>query len=52
MTIGLTVDFISLESKSEVVCVMDDAKDAAKQFNTISYEVLTALHSNIQREVI
>ena len=48
----VSMDFITLASDKEVVCVMDDAKDAAKQFKTISYEVLTALHADIKREVI
>lgn len=47
----VSMDFISLASDKELVCVMDDAQDAARQFNTISYEVLTALHANIKREV-
>jgi alanine racemase len=31
---------------------MDDAQVAAKQLNTISYEVTTALHSDIEKIVI
>jgi alanine racemase len=48
----VSMDFISLESDKEVVCVMDDAKEAAKQLNTISYEITTALHADIPREVV
>ena len=48
----VSMDFITLESKSDKVCVMNDAQDTAKHFNTISYEVLTALHSDIEREVV
>lgn len=48
----VSMDFISLASDKEVVCVMDDAQDAAKQFNTISYEVLTSLHADTEREVV
>jgi len=48
----VSMDFISLESDQEVVCVMDDAQDAAKHFDTISYEVITALSKEIERRVI
>ena len=48
----VSMDFMSLESKSDEVCMMDDAQKAAKHFNTISYEVLTALHPDITREVV
>jgi alanine racemase len=48
----VSMDFISLASDKEEVCVMHDAQDAAKQLGTISYEVLTALHKDIKREVI
>jgi len=48
----VSMDFISLESDKEVVCVMDDAQDAARQLNTISYEISTALHSDIEKVFI
>ena len=48
----VSMDFISLESDKEEVCVMNDAKEAAKQFGTISYEVITALHSDIEKIVV
>jgi alanine racemase len=48
----VSMDFISLESEKEEVCVMHDAKAAAKQMGTISYEITTALSSSIPREVI
>ena len=46
------MDFISLESAKEEVCVMNDAQAAAKQFGTISYEMTTALSTDIPKEVI
>ncbi len=48
----VSMDFIVLESTKDEVCVMNDAKEAAKQFETISYEVTTALSSDIERKII
>jgi len=48
----VSMDFISLESDKEEVCVMDDAQKSAKQLRTISYEVTTALSPEIPKEVI
>lgn len=48
----VSMDFISLASVTEEVCVMNDAQDAAKQLGTISYEVMTALHKDIERIVV
>jgi len=48
----VSMDFISLESEKEEVCVMNDAQDAAKQFGTISYEVTTGLSMEIKRIVV
>ena len=48
----VSMDFIALESDKEVVCIMHDAKVAAKQFNTISYEITTALSSDIPKTII
>jgi len=48
----VSMDFISLESEKEIVCVMNDAKVAAKQLGTISYEITTALSVSIPKEVI
>ncbi|WP_295421623.1 alanine racemase [Sulfurovum sp.] len=47
----VSMDFITLESDKEEVCVMNDAQNAAKQFGTISYEVTTALSAAIAKEV-
>jgi len=55
---GLTVlgrvsmDFISLESQKDEVLVMDNAQKASKHFETISYEVVTALSKDIQRVLV
>jgi alanine racemase len=48
----VSMDFISLESDKEEVCVMTDAQVAAKQFGTISYEMTTALSADIRKLVI
>jgi len=48
----VSMDFISLESEKEEVCVMNDAQTAAKQLGTISYEITTALSVEIPKEVI
>ena len=48
----VSMDFISLESEKEEVCVMNDAQIAAKQLGTISYEVTTALCTTIPKHAI
>ncbi len=48
----VSMDFISLESEKEEVCVMNDAQEAAKHFGTISYEITTALSADIPKEEI
>jgi len=48
----VSMDFISLESENEEICVMNNAQVAAKQFGTISYEVTTALASGIVKSVV
>jgi len=46
------MDFISLASNKNEICVMDNAQDTAKQLDTISYEIITALHSDIERRLV
>ena len=48
----VSMDFISLESEKDEVVIFDDAQVAAKQLGTISYEVMTALSKDIEREVV
>ena len=45
----VSMDSISLESTKDEICIFDDAKDVAKHFNTISYEILTNFKANIRR---
>lgn len=48
----VSMDFISLECTKEKICLMNDAKEAAKQLGTISYEIVTALNKDIERKII
>lgn len=48
----VSMDLMSFESEKESLCIMDDAQKAAKQFGTISYEVVTALSSDIPRKIV
>ena len=48
----VSMDFISLESDKEEVCVMNDAQLAAKRFGTVSYEMKATLSANIPKKVI
>jgi len=45
----ISMDFISLESDKNEICIMHNAQDAAKQLHTISYEITTALHEDIEK---
>jgi len=47
----VSMDLISLESNRDIVCIMSDAQEAAKQFSTISYEMTTALSATIERKI-
>ena len=48
----VSMDFIVLASDKEEICVMNNAQNAAKQLGTISYEVMTALHKDIERTLL
>ncbi len=48
----ISMDFISVESIKEELCIFDNAQKAAQHYNTISYEITTALKSEIEREII
>ena len=48
----VSMDFISLETDKEEVCVMEDAKRASEHFKTIPYEMTTALMPHILRIVV
>lgn len=48
----VSMDLITLNSNQEEVCIVSNAQASAKQFNTISYEILTSLSSHIVRYVV
>ncbi|CAA6816157.1 MAG: Alanine racemase (EC [uncultured Sulfurovum sp.] len=48
----VSMDYVSLESHQEQVCIFDNALDAGKQLNTISYELMTQLHPDIKRTIL
>lgn len=48
----VSMDYILLESEQDEVCIFDDALNTAKQLKTISYEIITQLHGDIERVVI
>ncbi len=48
----VSMDFITLATRADEVCIMSDAQNAAKQLETISYEVLTSLPVDMKRQVI
>jgi alanine racemase len=48
----VSMDFVTLETEKEKVCIFDNAQKAAGQFGTISYEITTALAKEISREVV
>jgi len=48
----VSMDFISLESTKEEVCIINNAKITAKHYNTISYEITTNLSYSLKREIV
>lgn len=48
----VSMDFVTLASQKDEVCIMDNAKAAAKQLHTISYEITTALSPTIPKRMI
>ncbi len=47
----VSMDFMTLESLQDEVCIMSDAQKAAKHYHTISYEMTTALSPTIERVI-
>ena len=43
----ISMDYISLESTKDEICIFDNAREAGKQLHTISYEIMTQLHCDI-----
>ena len=48
----VSMDFISLESCEDEICIFDNAQTVAKHFNTISYEITTNLKESIKRVIV
>ncbi len=48
----VSMDNISVNSTEEEICIFKDAKEQAKLHNTIEYEILTSLNSNIKRIIV
>ena len=48
----VSMDFVVLQSDREEICIMNDAQKAAGYFDTISYEMTTALSPGIERIVV
>jgi alanine racemase len=48
----VSMDYISLESSKDEVCIVDDALLAGRQTGTISYEIITQLSIDIERVVV
>ncbi len=48
----VSMDFISLESIEDEICIFNDANRVAKHFNTISYEILSSLKSYLKRKIL
>jgi len=48
----VSMDYVSMESNKEEVCIFNNAQNAGEQLGTISYEMTTQLHSNIKRVIV
>jgi len=47
----VSMDYISLESGEDRVCIFRDVKPISSHLNTISYEVLSRLSPSIRRVI-
>ena len=48
----VSMDSLCLEGRADEVCLFDDVSQIAKEFNTITYEILTKLMPWIRREIV
>ena len=48
----VSMDLMTFESTEDEICILSNAQVAAAHFNTISYEIITALNSSIERIVV
>jgi alanine racemase len=47
----VSMDYISLNSDDNEVCLFDDVRSLANLLNTISYEIVTTLSRNLKKEI-
>jgi alanine racemase len=47
----VSMDFVAIEGERERICIMADARRAARHYGTICYEMTTALMPSIPRIV-
>lgn len=47
----VSMDNLSLNTDEETVCIFNDAKELSLLHDTISYEIITTLSTNIKREI-
>ncbi len=48
----MSMDSISIEGDEEEICILNDAKNMANFFDTITYEIITKLSPFIKRELV
>ncbi|HIO95513.1 MAG TPA: alanine racemase [Campylobacterales bacterium] len=48
----ISMDYITLESRKDEVCIVDNALESGRQVGTISYEIITQLNENIKRMIV
>jgi len=48
----VSMDFISLESKEDEICIMSDAQAVARHFDTICYEITTSLSKDLEKIIV
>ncbi len=47
----VSMDYISIASTKDEICIFNDAKRVARELGTISYEILVKLHPHIPRQI-
>ena len=48
----VSMDYISLESTKDEICIVNNAIESSKQLGTISYEIVTQLSKDIKRIIV
>ncbi|MCP4969408.1 MAG: alanine racemase [Arcobacter sp.] len=47
----VSMDYVSINSTDEMICIFEDVTELAKLNDTISYEITTTLNPNIKKEI-